>query len=381
MIKKSKLRIAQIAPLVESVPPKKYGGTERMIYALTEELVKRGHDVTLFANGDSQTSAKLVSVYPRPLREARIREVYGPNPWTMLNIGLAYQMQDQFDIIHDHYIDISLPTANLSKTPVVMTLHGAFNANSRKLYRTLNNIHFVTISRSQAIPVPDINYAGNVYNGLNMRKYPFSKNDEGYLLFVGRICMDKGVHYAIEVAQYFDLPLIIAAKLESIEQDMQYFREFIEPKLSDQIRWVGEVDETQRNELMSKALCFLHPITWREPFGLTLIEAMACGTPVVAFKRGSIPEVVKDGKTGFVVEDIEEMIEALSNINKIDRTYCREYATSKFSAERMTDDYEEIYYKVLAQAKLEGKVNGKEKEEQILESQVYPAEYFPESSK
>lgn len=231
----------------------------------------------------------------------------------------------------------------------------------------------MTISRSQAVPIPNINYIGTVYNGLDMKGYPFSDKDEGYLLFVGRICMEKGVHFAIEVAQYFNLPLIIAAKLENIEQDIQYFREFVEPKLSDQIRWVGEVDEAERNRLMSKARCFLHPVTWREPFGLTLIEAMACGTPVIAFKRGSIPEIIKNGRTGFVVEDVEEMIEALSNIDKIDRTYCRSYAITKFNVEKMADGYEEIYYKVLAKGRVDDKINGRVKAKPYFENSAFTA--------
>ncbi len=349
--KKSSLRIAQLAPIIERVPPRKYGGTERMIHALTEELVKRGHDVTLFASGDSKTSAKLVSVYPKPLRGAKIAELYGANPWTMLNIGLAYKKQGEFDIIHDHNNNISLPAANLSKTPVVMTFHGAFSAASRKMFEQLNNIHLVAISNAQAAPVPNLNYAGMVYNGLNMEGYPFSSRSKGYLLFVGRISPEKGLHFAIEVAQYLDLPLIIAAKLEDIEIDVQYFREYIEPKLSDQVRWVGEVDDAQRNKLMSEAICFLHPVTWREPFGLTLIEAMACGCPVVAFRKGSIPEIVKDGLTGYVVEDTEQMVEAVNNIYRIDRRFCRNYARVTFSAGKMADGYENIYNRVLENLK------------------------------
>lgn len=345
------MKIAQIAPLIERVPPKKYGGTERVIYTLTEELVKMGHDVTLFASGDSITSAKLLSSYPKSLREAKINDVYGTNVQQMLAIGMAYEMQDEFDIIHDHNGHMSLPTANIAKTPVVMTLHGAFNPQNRRLFETLNKVHYVSISNSQRVPVPNLNYAGTVYNGLYLDNYPFSEEDEGYLLFVGRISMEKGVHHAIEVAQYLQLPLIIAAKLEAV--DMQYFKEYVEPKLSDQIKWIGEVDEEERNLLMSKALCFLHPVTWREPFGLTLIEAMATGCPVVAFNRGSIPEVIEHGKTGFVVEDAEEMIEAVSNIKQIKRADCRARALGEFNAEKMARGYLEIYEKILKSKKEE----------------------------
>lgn len=341
------MKIAMIANVSERVPPPKYGGTERVVSTLTEELVRRGHDVTLFASGDSLTSATLVSVYPRSLRSARIPDPYGLSPQNLLNIGLAYQRQDEFDIIHDHNWLISLPTANLSRTPVAMTIHSAFDINNRKLFQTLNNVNYVTISKSQAVPLPNLNYAGNVYNGLNMETYPFSADNDGYLLWVGRISMEKGTHFAIDVAQYLNLPLILAAKLDP--PDETYFKEYVKPRLSEQIRWVGEVNEEERNQLMSRALCFLHPVTWREPFGLTLIEAMACGCPVVAFKRGSSREIVKNGETGFVVEDVDEMVLAVSNINKISREACRKYALENFNAAKMADGYEEIYKKILSE--------------------------------
>ena len=307
------MKIAQIAPIIERVPPKKYGGTERMVSALTEELVKRGHDVTLFASGDSVTSAKLVSVYPKRLREAKLRDLYGTNLWSLLSIGQAYERQNEFDIIHDHNGFLSLPTANIASVPVVMTTHGPFTPEMRRMFQSLRKPYIVSISRSQApMPISAFHYAGNVYNGLPMQHYPFSETHDGYLLFVGRISMEKGVHFAIEVAQELDLPLIIAAKLEGV--DRPYYHEYIEPYLSNQIQWIGEVDEAQRNQLMSRAKCFMHPVTWQEPFGLTLIEAMACGCPVVAFGRGSIPEIVKDKQTGFVVNNVQEMIEAVENI-------------------------------------------------------------------
>lgn len=345
-----KLRIAQIANIAERVPPPKYGGTERVIYTLTEELVKRGHDVTLFATGDSQTSAKLESVQDKPLREVHFENSYGPNIVSLRHIGRAYQMQDQFDIIHDHNGYISLPTANLAKVPVVMTLHGAISKYEREIFEEHMNPYLVTISNAQREPASDLNYIGNVYHGLNMEHFPFSDTDDGYLLFVGRISEEKGVHIAIDVAQRLDLPLIIAAKLNSIEdspKDVAYFRQYVEPKLSSQIRWIGEVDEVMRNGLMSKARCLLHTITWREPFGLTLIESMACGAPVVAFGEGSIPEIVRVDETGFVVEDLQEMVEAVQNIEYISRFRCRQYALDNFTPERMTDGYEAIYQKIL----------------------------------
>lgn len=340
------MRIAQIAPIIERVPPKRYGGTERVVYALTEELVKRGHEVTLFASGDSITSAKLRSVYPKSLREAKLKDIYGTNIWNMMNIGLAYQEQEQFDIIHDHNSYISVSTANMARTPVLMTMHGPFTPDVRKIFQLLRNPYLATISKAQSYPAPGLNYAGSVYNGLDMAHYPFSDMHENYLLFVGRISIEKGVHLAIETAQQLNLPLIIAAKLEDV--DKPYFYQYVEPRLSEQIKWIGEVDEQQRNELMSHALCFLHPVTWREPFGLTLIEAMACGCPVVAINKGAIPEIIENGKTGFVVDDIEAMLDAVSNIDTINRNYCREYALKNFSAKKMADGYEELYKKIVS---------------------------------
>lgn len=345
------MKIAQLANIAERVPPNKYGGTERVIYALTEELVKRGHEVTLFASGDSITSAKLVSIYPKSLRQSKVlHNVYGANILSLLNIGNAYQLQDQFDIIHDHNGYLSLPTANLSRVPVVMTMHGAFGVNEKRVFENLKNPFVVSVSHAQAASAPKLKFIGNIYHGLDMTHFPFSKKRGDYLLFTGRISMEKGVHIAIEVAQYLNMPLIIAAKIDLAAdslQDISYFRQFVEPKLSDQIRLVGEVDETERNKLMSKALCSLHPITWPEPFGLTVIESMACGTPVVAFNLGSMLEVVDDGKSGFVVNDISEMIEAIANIQSINRSYCREYVLNKFSVKNMVDGYEGVYDKIL----------------------------------
>lgn len=339
------MKIAQIAPVIERVPPKKYGGTERVVYALTEELVKRGHDVTLFASGDSITSAKLVPIYPRALREARLKDIYGLNIYTLLDFGLAFQRQDEFDIIHDHNGYAALPTANIARTPAVITMHGAFTPENRPIFQMLKKPHIVTISQAQARYAPGINHAGTVHNGLNMEHYPFSDTHENYLLYVGRIALEKGVHYAIETAIHLDLRLIIAAKLEPM--DRPYFQEYIEPFLSETIEWIGEVDEEERNRLMSKAMCFLHPVTWHEPFGLTLIEAMACGCPVVAFAKGSIPEIVVHGKTGFVVSTVEEMIDAVERINIIERRECREHVLKNFNAEKMAEGYEEIYRTIL----------------------------------
>jgi glycosyltransferase involved in cell wall biosynthesis len=344
------MKIAQIANIVESVPPKTYGGTERVVYALTEGLVKRGHDVTLFASGDSKTSAKLVSVTAKSLRQnKKIKDLYGLNSDTLLHIGSAYELQKKFDIIHDHTLPLGLPTANISQTPVVLTSHGPINKDLTKLLSSFNNPYLVTISNSQ-LPkkINNLNYAGTVYNGLDMISYPFSAEDGGYLLFVGRISVEKGVHYAIRVAKKLNLPLIIAAKLDyAFDKDVEYFKKFIEPELNDKIRWIGEVDEKARNKLMSQALCFLHPVTWPEPFGLTLIEATACGCPVVAFNKGSIPEIIVNGINGYIVKTFEEMTKAVLKIENINRFVCRSYSLGNFSAERMVAGYEEVYRKIV----------------------------------
>lgn len=342
------MKIAHIAPLGERVPPPKYGGTERFVYTLVEGLVKRGHDVTLFASGDSQTNANLISVFPKSLREAGIKNPYEAGNMPMLNIGRAYLMQHDFDIIHDNNGFMSLPTAMLATTPVIMTLHGAISPDGKRLFEGLNNSlnpFFVSISLSQRKPVPNLNYVANIYHGLNIAEYPFSNDDDGYLLFVGRISEEKGVRHAIEVAEFLDLPLILAAKLDPV--DVPYFKEFVEPKLSSKIKWLGEVSTETRNRLMSRALCFIHPVVWREPFGLALIEAMACGAPVAAFNRGSIPEVVRHGKTGFIAEDTAEMIDYIKKIKNIKRKACRLHVEHNFSAEKMISEYENVYRKVI----------------------------------
>jgi glycosyltransferase involved in cell wall biosynthesis len=343
-----KLRIGMVAPISERVPPQKYGGTERMVYALTEQLVVRGHDVTLFATGDSITTAKLISVFPRALRQSKIKDPHGLNEWTLLHIMNAYLRRNNFDLIHDHNSIISLPTANLSSTPVIITLHGAVTSLNRRLFEMSKKPYFVSISKSQINSYTNIKTIGNVYNGLQMDSFPFKNTHKGYLLFVGRISMEKGLHNAIDVSLDLNIPLVIAAKLDDADQN--YFQEYIKPRLTEKfVTWIGEVDEQERNRLMSEAMCLLHPITWREPFGLTLIESMACGCPVIAFNLGSIPEIVKNGKTGYVVNNVEEMIHAVTKIDRINRKYCRNYALTHFNDKIMAQRYEKLYYTILSE--------------------------------
>lgn len=354
---KRKLRIAQIAPLVERVPPKKYGGTERVVSALTEELVKRGHDVTLFATRDSITNAKLDAIYPRGLREAKLSTSQRME-WSMMHIGRVYNMSDSFDIIHDHNTTFAMPMANLVSTPTVMTIHGTIRPSNRRLFENFTNPYFVSISKDQIKHEHQLKNVITIPNGLDLTNSPFKNKNKGYLLFVGRISMIKGVHFAIDVAQELNLPLIIAAKLDSV--DLPYFKEYIEPRLDERIRWIGEVSSKERNKLMSEAICLLNPISWREPFGLTMIEAMACGSPVVAFNKGSIPEVIIDKKTGYIVEDIEDMIEAVKNIDKINKKDCRTHALKNFNEKLMTDRYEALYHHLIAK-----------KEDKIIKNKEY----------
>lgn len=345
------MRIAQIAPLAERVPPKKYGGTERVIYNLTEELVKLGHEVTLFASGDSKTSARLVALYPKSIRELGLKDIYGLNIPSMINTGTAYAMQEEFDVIHDHNPHLGLPTANIAQVPVVMTWHGPFNDEIIQYFTALNRTYLVSISESQRRGAPSLPFAGTVYNGLAMDNYPFSGRHKDYLLYVGRIDLEKGTHTAIDLAAASGRRLVIAAKYDDrVPRIRWYFQHYIEPRLRKHkklVRWVGEVGEAKRNELMKNASCMLHPITWLEPFGLTLIEAMACGCPVVAFNLGSMPEIIENGKTGFVVETFEQALDAIKMADKIDRRYCRRYALNNFNAKKMALGYEAVYRRII----------------------------------
>lgn len=342
------MKIAQIAPLVERVPPKKYGGTERMVHSLTEELVKRGHEVTLFASGDSPTTATLNAVVPKGIRELRIKPLYDVNPPLLQSLGRAYVgMQGSFDIIHDHTGYSSLPFAEASKTPVVMTNHGPILPERAPLYREFRKAHVISISHDSGKDLVDFNHLGTVHNGLKMEHYPFSNEHDGYLLYVGRICYDKGTHNAIVAAKRLNLPLIIAAKIEETEAGHRYFRKYVKPHLNHEIQWIGEIDEEERNKLMSRAKCFLHPAPWREPFGLTLIEAMACGAPVIAYDRGAIPEIIKDGVSGFIVKDLDGLVEAIQKVDTLDRAQCRKHSLENFNATRMAAEYEAMYKKAI----------------------------------
>ncbi len=338
------MRIAMISPLEMRVPPVAYGGTELVVSLLTEELVRRGHDVTLFASGDSVTSAKLVSVCPHFLRGSG-RDV---DILTMLNVVSCLEQADKFDIIHNHTCLEGLATAGLTKTPMLTTLHGGLKGDWLELFSYYKG-WYNTISRSAKSLLPEKErFAGVIYNSIDVDSYPFNDSSrDATLLFLSRISYEKGPHLAIEVAKKLHRKLIIAGNVHTVDE--KYFRTMIMPKIDgDQIQYVGEADYHRKRELLTQAYCLLAPITWEEPFGLYFIEAMACGMPVVVFNRGSAPEVVSHGETGFVVESLDEMADAIDQVHKINRRRCREYVEERFDVPRMVDDYLRAYELVLS---------------------------------
>ncbi len=345
------MRIAQVAPLWESVPPTAYGGTERVVHWLTEELVHRGHEVTLFASGDSVTSARLVPVSPRALWHDP--DIEDPFAWVMRELGMVFEQAEEFDIIHSHVDYFAFPFARMVRTPVVHTLHGRLDVRDLPpIYGLYRDQAFVSISNSQRKPLPDINWVATVYHGLDLREYPFSPDPEDFLVFVGRISPEKGLHWAIEVAKRSGRRLVIAAKLNTKHPpDVEYYEKYIRPELNHPlIEFIGEVNQQEKVELLGRAYAFLFPIDWPEPFGLAPIEALACGCPVIARRRGSVPELMQDGVTGYTGETVEELTAAVGRIDRIDRAACRQYVARRFSVERMADDYERVYARLILAA-------------------------------
>jgi glycosyltransferase involved in cell wall biosynthesis len=339
-----RMRIAQIAPLFESVPPRLYGGTERVVSWLTEELVRRGHEVTLFASGDSRTAARLVASYPRGLR----LDPAPPDPVALHTIALAkaFERADDFDVIHCHVDYLAFPFARLVRTPVVHTLHGRLDLRHLlHLFGQFPEARLVSISDSQRTPLAalPLKWLATVHHGLPVADIPWRATpNEGYLAFLGRISREKRPDLAIAVAKQLGLPLRIAAKVD--ELDRKYFEERIRPSLSHPlIEFVGEVDEAQKWAFLGEARCLLFPIDWPEPFGIAMIEALACGTPVVARPRGSVPEIIRDGEVGFLGETVQQLAAAVKRIDLIDRERCRRYVEERFSVGAMTDRYEAVY--------------------------------------
>ncbi|MBW4594402.1 MAG: glycosyltransferase family 4 protein [Brasilonema angustatum HA4187-MV1] len=342
------MRIAQIAPLWERVPPPGYGGTELVVGLLTDELVRRGHEVTLFASGDSISLAKLESVHPRAVRLDETVKEY--SVYEMLNLARVYERANEFDIIHSHTGHISLSYANLVKTPTVHTLHGIFTPDNEKLYKYAKNQPYISISDAQREERLGMKYAATVYNGINVGSYKFhpQPQEPHYLAFLGRISPQKGTHLAIQIAKQTGWRLKIAGKVDAV--DMEYFESKVKPFIDgQQIEYLGEANHEQKNALMGSAVATLFPITWREPFGLVMIESMASGTPVIAMNMGSTKEVIVHGKTGFLCNNVEECISAVSKVAELDRYACWEYVWEHFSVQQMTDGYEAVYRKILGE--------------------------------
>ncbi len=338
------MRIAQVAPLFESVPPKYYGGTERVVSYLTEELVRQGHEVTLFASGDSVTEAHLVAPCPRSLRrDAGWIDRLAPH---VLMVEQVFRDAPRFDVIHFHIDCLHFPSARRRETPQVTTLHGRLDApEASSLYKEFSDMPVVSISNAQREPLPWLNWQGTVYNGLPEDLYTFRNTRGSYLAFLGRICPEKCPDRAIEIAKRIGMPIKIAARLNNV--DREYFEQFIEPHLSDSlVEYVGEISDLEEDDFLGNAYVLLFPLDWPEPFGMAMIEAMACGTPVVASRRGSVQEVIEDGATGFIFDGLEEAVKAVERIPTLNRKRCREAFEQRFSARRMAQDYQSIYTRV-----------------------------------
>lgn len=339
------VKIAQVAPLIESVPPQAYGGTERMVHYLTEGLVARGHDVTLFASGDSQTTADHVAVVKQSLRlSKRPRD---PTIWHMCQLMEVLRRAHHFDIIHFHTDWFHFPVWRNVSTPQLTTLHGRLDIpDLRAVYDEFRDMAVVSISDSQRTPMPSAGWVETIYNGTPAGNYHFCDRPGDYLAFLGRITPEKGPEQAIEIAKRLGMPLKMAAKIDPI--DREYFAARIEPLLDDPlIDFLGEVDERGKDTLLGGARALLFPIDWPEPFGLVMTEAMACGTPVIAMRRGSVPEIMIDGVTGFIVNSIDEAVAAVQKIGTIDRANCRQHFEQNFTVGRMVDSYVETYKRLI----------------------------------
>ncbi|MEW6492804.1 MAG: glycosyltransferase family 4 protein [Cyanobacteriota bacterium] len=342
------MRIAQVAPLAEQVPPPGYGGIELVVSHLTDELVRRGHDVTLFASGDSQTLARLESVTPKALRlNPTINE---PTVYDLLQLKRILEQADEFDVIHFHTGFTALPWVELLKTAVVHTLHGRFTEHNRKIFSQYGKQCYISISNAQRKFAPELNYISTVYNGIKPQNYPFhaQPSQSSYLAFLGRISPEKGPQQAIEIARAVGWPLKMAGKVDAVDKD--FFKQEIEPQIDGkQIQYLGEVTHAEKVELIANAAVTLFPITWSEPFGLVMIESMCTGTPVIGMNLGSVSEVIAHGKTGFICHSIEEMINAIPKAIELDRQACRDHVVSRFSITQMVNGYETAYQKVIAQ--------------------------------
>lgn len=338
------MKIAQIAPPWEQVPPITYGGIELVVSRLTDELVRRGHEVTLFASGDSQTLAKLEAVTPMALRFDR--EIREPMMYELAETSQVYQRAGEFDIIHSHVGVWSLPLAAMVTTPTVHTLHGRFTRDNSKVFSQHKTQPFISISNAQR--QLDLNYVGTVYNGTCVEEFPFIAEPQNppYLAFLGRFSPEKGPQHAIQIAKQAGWHLKLAGKVDIV--DKEFFDTQIAPHIDGkQIEFLGELNHVQKAELLGNAAATLFPITWDEPFGLVMIESMATGTPVIAMKMGSVPEVIAHGETGFICENYEDMAGYIPAALELDRRKCRDRVSKYFSVETMVDGYEAIYEQIL----------------------------------
>ena len=339
------MRIAQVAPLYESVPPRFYGGTERVVYWLTEKLVALGHEVTLFASGDSVTNARLVKACKRALRLDP--DCIDPLAHHILMVEEVFSQAEDFDLIHFHIDYLPFSQSRRASVPCVNTLHGRLDIPDLvPLYREFRDVPVISISDSQRKPLPWVNWLATVHHGMPPSLLPFHENGGEYLAFLGRVSPEKGLHRAIEVAIRSGRKLRIAAKIDRVDQD--YFDTKIKPSLQHPlIEFIGEIGNSDKAEFLGNAAALLFPIDWPEPFGLVMIEAMACGTPTIAWPMGSVPEIITNGSSGFLVHNIEEGVEAVRRIREIDRSECRAHFELNFSDERMAKDYLNIYQQLV----------------------------------
>jgi glycosyltransferase involved in cell wall biosynthesis len=339
------MRIAQVAPLFESCPPKFYGGTERIVSYLTEELIAMGHDVTLFASGDSQSKARLIAPCKQALRFDSARP--DALAYQIIQLNHVAKLADEFDVIHFHMDYLHFPLFSMEYSKTLTTMHGRLDLpHLPAVFTEFPLMPVVSISENQRLPLPLANWQATVYHGLPVDQHEPSGHNGGYLAFLGRICPEKRVDRAIEIAQITGIPLRIAAKIDPV--DREYFEVYIRPLLSDPlIEYVGEIGENEKSEFLGQALALLFPIDWPEPFGLVMIEAMAAGTPVIAFRKGSVPEVVDEGVTGFIIDTMEEVERVVERAIALNPRDIRARFEQRFSVARMAQDYIAVYEALL----------------------------------
>jgi glycosyltransferase involved in cell wall biosynthesis len=343
------MRIAQVAPLYESVPPKLYGGTERIVHYLTEELVRRGHEVTLYASGDSQTRARLRALCPEALRLNPPTQ--DPFAYHVLELGTVLAEADDYDVIHAHVDFRALPFSRFTRTPIISTNHNRLDSpEAIALSQAYPDSYLTSLSDSHRLPLPWANFVATVHNSVPVEHFTFSSQSGDYLAFLGRMSPEKGPAEAIAVAKRAGIPLKIAAKINDFERD--YFENVLRPEMDHpHIEFLGELNQQEKIDLLSDAAALLFPVNWPEPFGLAMIESMACGTPVLAYPRGAVPEVLAEGITGYICHNQDEMVARVADIGALDRLACREHVETRFSIRRMVDGYELAYRRVIAAAR------------------------------